>query len=415
VVFSGGKSCQQNRLGFTLQTIRIRTPTFAQQKMMATFPIIAPHLTSVSDKPLELTAQQLGTGFQVTTHRYQDGPAAGMQMIELMNGKIAVQVLPQRGMGIHQINLPGWPICWQSPVRGPVNPALVRLFEPSGLGWLDGFDELLCRCGLSSNGAPEFDAQGKLLWPLHGRIANTAAHEVSVITVPEKHQLQLRGVVDEARFHFQKLRLTSTMTLQQGEAAVQITDEVTNFSAKPGEMELLYHINIGEPTLDGGSEIVAAAKAIVPRNEHAAKDIVTWNIVPQPTADYAEQVYFWEPIAAADGTATVLLKNKAGSRGVSVKFNVQQMPYFILWKNAVASADGFVVGLEPGINFPNPRSFEQKHGRVKPLASGETARFDLTFEVHETAAAVQAMEAAIKALQTTSLKLEPKPLANWCA
>ena len=36
--------------------------------------------------------------------------------------------------------------------------------EPSGLGWLDGFDELLVRCGLESNGAPEFDADGRVVY-----------------------------------------------------------------------------------------------------------------------------------------------------------------------------------------------------------------------------------------------------------
>ena len=46
---------------------------------------------------------------------------------------------------------------WKSPVHGPVHPNFVPLNEPSGLGWLDGFDELFVRCGLESNGAPDFD------------------------------------------------------------------------------------------------------------------------------------------------------------------------------------------------------------------------------------------------------------------
>ena len=65
--------------------------------------------------------------------------------------------------------------------RCPVNPAFVPLMEPAGLGWLDGFNELLCRCGLESNGPPEFDEAGRLLRPLHGRIANTPAHRVELI------------------------------------------------------------------------------------------------------------------------------------------------------------------------------------------------------------------------------------------
>ena len=63
-------------------------------------------------------------------------------------------------------------------MRGPVHPKFVPLAEPSGVGWLDGFDELLCRCGLVSNGAPEFDERGQLRYGLHGRIANLPARKV---------------------------------------------------------------------------------------------------------------------------------------------------------------------------------------------------------------------------------------------
>ena len=48
-----------------------------------------------------------------------------------------------------------------------------------GLGWLDGFDELLARCGLANNGAP-FEVKTKkadgsesnTTFGLHGKIAN---------------------------------------------------------------------------------------------------------------------------------------------------------------------------------------------------------------------------------------------------
>ena len=39
-----------------------------------------------------------------------------------------------------------------------MHPRWVPLSEPSGIGWLDGFDELVARCGLFSHGAPDFDA-----------------------------------------------------------------------------------------------------------------------------------------------------------------------------------------------------------------------------------------------------------------
>ena len=64
--------------------------------------------------------------------------------------------------------------------NGRLRVAILPIADPTGLGWLDGFDELLCRCGLSSNGAPEFTEQGRLAWPLHGRTANLPVHKLQV-------------------------------------------------------------------------------------------------------------------------------------------------------------------------------------------------------------------------------------------
>jgi hypothetical protein len=351
-----------------------------------------------------------------TSYRWHDGPSAGVHGVDLTNGKLTATVLPTRGMGLHQIQYGDWRIGWKSPVRGPVNPALVPLLDASGLGWLDGFDELLCRCGLYSNGAPEFAANGSLVYPLHGRIANTPAHAVELASDPAGKTISLSGTMDESRFHFQKLRLRSTVTLPAGEARLSILDEVTNFSDLTGEMELLYHINFGEPLLDAGSTIIAAAKRVVPRNPHSAGDVAAWDKVGPQHPTKPEQVYFLEPIADREGRATVLLRNAAGTRGVSVGFKLQQLPFFTLWKNTAPSADGYVAGLEPGINFPNTRTFEAEHGRVKKLAAGETARFELELAFYNTAPEVQAIEQQIRNLQgSTAPELHEQPLAEWCS
>ena len=86
--------------------------------------------------------------------------------------------------------------------------------EPSGLGWLDGFDEMMVRCGLASNGAPEFDENGKLVWPLHGRIANLPASEVHVNIDENVGRIAIRGTVYENRFHIQRLQLQTEISLQ---------------------------------------------------------------------------------------------------------------------------------------------------------------------------------------------------------
>ena len=177
------------------------------------------------------------------------GRSEGVHVVELDNGQIAIDVLPTRGMGIWRIRRGSHTLGWRSPIRGPVNPAFVPLFEPSGLGWLDGFNELLCRCGLKSNGPPLFDDAGKLLDPLHGRIANLPAYYVELIVDEVARKLTLRGVIDESRFHFQSLRLTTSLTTAFGSNEFSWTDEVENIGGRDATLQMLYHFNIGQPQL----------------------------------------------------------------------------------------------------------------------------------------------------------------------
>ena len=100
---------------------------------------------------------------RVRTSRIRGGRGDGMLVVELIAGATRALVLPERGLGIWKVWNGPTEIGWQSPVAGPVHPRFVPLAEASGLGWLDGFDELVARCGLVSNGAPDFDATGRLL------------------------------------------------------------------------------------------------------------------------------------------------------------------------------------------------------------------------------------------------------------
>jgi hypothetical protein len=362
----------------------------------------------------------LGRG-GVTRRTYRGGLAEGVVAVEINNGKLQVDVLPTRGMGIWRVTplgdreLPT--LGWKSPIRGPVHPAFVNLGEPSGLGWLDGFDELLARCGLESNGAPEFDDEtNRLKYPLHGRIANRPAHEATLSIDSDKQEISLRGVVEETRFHFTKLRLTSTLTTKFGSGRISIRDEVENFSDAPGTMQLLYHVNFGLPLLDGGSRVVVPASKVAPRNGHAASAVKTWDSYAAPQPGFEEMVYFLELNAAPDGQTRALLKNAHATRGVSLSWNKKQLPWFTIWKDTAGQADGYVTGLEPGTNFPNPRSFEAVQGRVVPLQPGETKVFELALEILGSTEEVQAAESAIAELQAgRQPQVFDQPQAAWSA
>jgi galactose mutarotase-like enzyme len=367
---------------------------------------------------LRLATAELGgalAGCEIVHRRLQGGLSDGVDVVHVQCGDMAFEVLPTRGMGIWKARVGGEPVGWQSPVRGPVHPKFVPLAEPGGLGWLDGFDEWLVRCGLESNGAPEFDEQGRLKYPLHGRIANRPAHRVEVTADPDAGEISVTGVVEETRFLFKNLRLTSTVTVRMGETALEVRDQVQNLSAVPAEMQLLYHINFGPPLLDAGARFIAPVRRVVPRDAHAAEGIGTWNRYAEGEAGFSEEVYFLELVGDADGNTLVLLRNAAQDRGVSMRINRQQLPCFTLWKNTASAADGYVTGLEPGTNFPNPRTFEGQRGRVVPLAPGATAAFDLRLEFHRQAEAIHKVEETIADMrgpQKPEICHQPQP--DWC-
>ena len=369
----------------------------------------------------QISAQELEAHASVIKRTWSGGLSDGIVSVEIDNGKLWFNVLPTRGMGIWRAALStsegSLPIGWKSPINGPVHPAFVNLGEPSGLGWLDGFDELLVRCGLESNGAPEFDDKtGQLKYPLHGRIANKPASHVELSFDTDKSEIALCGVVEESRFHFQRLRMTTTITTKVGTSSLAIRDEVENLSSRPATMQMLYHINFGQPLLNAGSQVVVPAKTVVPRNAHAAADIKNWDSYAGPKSGFDEQVYFFDLHADELGMTRVLLKNAQATRGVTVLFNKQQLPCFSLWKDTAGEADGYVTGLEPGTNYPNPRSFEAAKGRVVKLGPGEKQAFDVTLEVHGSPHEVRLAGEAITAIQAgRPTEVLDQPRADWCA
>lgn len=340
----------------------------------------------------------------VSRSHFSGGPSDGVEVVRISNGSLSVDVLPTRGMGIWQAEVDGIRLGWNSPVKAPVHPKFVNLESRNKLGWLDGFNELVCRCGLAFNGPPGTDEGNpspiESSLTLHGKIANTPAHSVEFINDANTGEIGVAGVVDEATLFGPQLRLQSRVTTKPGTNSFTITDSVTNLGSNPTELQLLYHTNIGKPFLEAGATAHCAASKVVPRDDRAAEGIESYPRYLEPTSGYAEQVYFFEPIGDENGDTLALLKNLSGDKAVSVEFNVGQLPCFSLWKCTQAEADGYVTGLEPATNYPNFKAFEREYGRVSQLEPGATYTSQLSIGVHLTVEDVQKQLARIELLQT---------------
>ncbi|HCS55318.1 MAG TPA: DUF4432 domain-containing protein [Planctomycetaceae bacterium] len=314
-------------------------------------------------------------GWSVTKTTMKAGLSAGVEVIEVNNGFQSLFILPTRGMGLWKIQSGEVRVGWDSLIKHPVHPAFVDLKSRNKLGWLDGFNELVTRCGLTSNGPPGIDETAGAIesdLTLHGRIANLPATSVTLqlVETDGETEIVVRGTVSEATLFGQHLELVSEYRTVLNSNEVTITDCVTNRSGRGAELQLLYHINIGSPILEKGSIWHAPLKRLTPRDARATEELDTYSTYREPTTGYAEEAFFCKPITDSDGFTPVLLTNASQTEAVSLDFDTTSLPCLTIWKNTQSLADGYCTGLEPGTNYPNFKAQERREGRVVKLAAG---------------------------------------------
>ena len=220
------------------------------------------------------TAVAPGVPWSVRRQRLHGGKQDGVDLIAIDNGRMTITLVPTRGMGIMHVVSGDLRLGWDSPVREVVHPKYVNLEARGGLGWLEGFNEWMARCGLEWAGHPGQDRfinnvgeQAEMTLTLHGKVANTPAAEVEVIVEREpRPRIRVRGRVDERAFYGPKLELWTEVSTEPGSSTFRIEDALTNRGAFEQEFQILYHANYGPPLLGAGSCLAAAVRRVTRRN-----------------------------------------------------------------------------------------------------------------------------------------------------
>ena len=332
-------------------------------------------------------------GFTVTMVKsvLHGGKQEGVDIVTIDNGRMTIVVVPTRGMSILGVTMGRLRLGWDSPVREVVHPAHINLHDRDGLGWLDGFNEWLVRCGLEFAGHPGTDvfrdntgAESKQKLTLHGKIGNIPASEVEVSVDREPpHQIRLRGRVDERSFYGVALELATEITTKPGSPTFTINDRVTNRGVEPQEYEIIYHANFGPPILESGASVKIPLRRLQPMNDVAEKALETFNVITGPLAGQKENVFLIEPLSDPDGDTTILIQNADKTLGCSMHYPIHKLPYLTIWKNLALERSGYVLGVEPGTNYPFNRRVERQSGRLKMLDPGETKAFELSYTLHD--------------------------------
>ncbi|AVJ16872.1 DUF4432 domain-containing protein [Serratia sp. MYb239] len=353
-----------------------------------------------------------GADFSLRQQVLHGGKQEGSKVITLTSpGGLTIALSPTRGMDILHVNGAGVRLGWDSPVDEVVNPAYINLESRNGLGWLDGFNEMMVRCGFAWTGHP--GVEDGTLYTLHGRAGNTPASKV-LVEIDEKapYTVRIRGLLKENTFKKSNLETWTELRYVPGSTSFTIEDSLTNRADYPRDYQIIYHSNFGKPLLEEGARFNAPIKEISPFNDYARAGLKNWSQYQGPTKGFDEMVFNIVPYADAEGKTLAMLSNRQGDRGVSIGFNTRQLPLLTLWKNTDTERQGYVTGIEPGTNYAYPVNIEREQGRIKQLQPGQSTQFALTYTLLQNAQQVKQAEERVKALQgDRDVKLVAQPIA----
>ena len=348
--------------------------------------------------------------WSVTRKILRGGKQEGVELLTLDNGNLQISIIPARGMGIFDVRSAGVRLGWDSPVKEIVHPSHINLESRDGLGWLEGFNEWMVRCGLEFAGHPGTDefinntgSPATLNLTLHGKIQNIPASSYEVVIDPAPpYRIRIRGTVYEKFFYGPKLKLVTEISTVPGSDTFQISDQLTNEGAFAQEFQLIYHGNYGSSILEEGATVFCPTRSVTPMNDHAAKEIDNWKTYKGPTPGFIEEVYLLEPQSDGESNTLALLANADRTLATSVRWNLSELPYLTIWKNTAALEDGYVTGIEPATGYPFNRKIERKYGRVPMIQPGETRSFTLNFGIHRDEDSIQSILTEIDELQKNS-------------
>ena len=384
------------------------TPAFAREWVLVDA-AEAPQNWQITSQ--ELNAK-LDTPFSVTLRTLHGGRQEGVTVIDVDTGAMKISVVTTRGMNVFEAVAGKVRLGWDSPVSELVNPAFIDLNGRGGLGWLEGFSEMVVRCGYEWVGHPGLD-QGVML-SLHGLAANIPASKV-VLSIDEQppYTIRLKGELKEQAFKQVNFIINTELSTQAGAQSFRLHDTLINQGDYAKEYQALYHSNFGPPLLEAGARFSAPVQQVSPFNEKAVSDLGDWQTYRAPTRDYDETVYNVVPYGDEHGDTLAVLHDAGGNLGVSLGFNIQELPVFSLWKNTDTPSQGYVTGLEPGTSFSYHRSYQRSLHLVPTIGPKEERGFDVTYTLLADKVAVdKALQQVQSIQQNRPTEIRKTPLVD---
>jgi Domain of unknown function (DUF4432) len=310
-----------------------------------------------------------------------EGWARGMRAADIRSGSgLQFTILPDRGMDISLASYKGINLVYLT-CNGETHPSY---FEPEGIGWLRTFAAgLLTTCGLTYLGSPCEDNGEQL--GLHGRFSTIPARQFSDLSGWEgnNYHYKLKGIIEEGFLFGKKLRMEREISAVSGQNVIRINDSVSNFGNSPSPYTILYHMNFGYPLLSEDAELLIDPVETVPRDADAVSGMNEFRKFIKPQPAFREQVFYHTMKGNKEGETTIKLNNRKIGVGVTIKFNVHQLPYINQWK--MMGYGEYVLGIEPSNVLCKSRNILRQENSLPVLQPGECTTNNIEIAVHELA------------------------------
>ena len=264
-----------------------------------------------------------------------DGEARGQRLARLRSGDIDCDVAVDRGLDITRLAYRGLPVHWMSPA-GLRHPASLDplAMEPEGWGelrtWPGG---MLSTFGYDHVGVPAVypDRHGHpavtaTRSPIHGRSTYSPTY-LRRCEVTDGVVL-LEGEVRQAAPFAEHLVLRRRLRLDIGGASVVVHDEVRNDGYVPEQVQMLYHVNVGWPVLEEGTQVRMSPHQIVATTDDKDDDPTT---MPAPLAGAVQKV--WDRACSPGPQWAALISTDAAKRGplaVVVEWDGTSLPQAVI-------------------------------------------------------------------------------------
>jgi hypothetical protein len=321
----------------------------------------------------------------IETSVLDNGAGRGVRIAWINTGAgLRYKVVIDRGMDIAEAFHNQHGLAWisRAGIRPPEHAAM------TGLEWLRNWGGgLVTTCGIGNMGSPETDDYGER--GLHGRISNIPAEIVSIRQPDPQHgvmDFSITGIIRESRVFGYHLVLERTISGTLGVPEIRISDKVTNDGNGEAAHMLLYHINMGWPLIDKGTQLNwkgAWKSRGNPLDNEIFHEGGSYRECPDPMdshSDGGEACAFIDIEPDAAGLCTCSAFNPAIGMGLEITFRKEQLPWLVNWQHW--GKGEYVTALEPATNLTLGQSHARNDGSLIVLKPGESRAYDLKLRMY---------------------------------